>query len=65
NGHNLISGSATGTIRAQLARIYAKAGVNSQTSLIALFIEELVEPTIHAGSAEAPGRSTISKIRDR
>ncbi|MCW6535977.1 helix-turn-helix transcriptional regulator [Sphingomonas lycopersici] len=60
-----LRGSAAGTIRAQLARIYAKAGVNSQTSLIALFIEELVEPIIHVDRAEAPNRSTISKIADR
>ena len=38
-----LRGAAPGTVRAQLARIYAKAGVNSQVGLIALFIEELVE----------------------
>ena len=36
-------GAAAGTVRAQLARVYAKAGVNSQSALTALFIEELVE----------------------
>lgn len=35
-------GSAAGTVRAQLARVYAKAGVVSQSGLIALFLEELV-----------------------
>lgn len=37
-----LRGSATGTVRAQLARAYAKAGVDSQSGLIALFLEELV-----------------------
>jgi len=35
-------GSAAGTVRAQLARVYAKAGVESQSGLIALFLEELI-----------------------
>lgn len=35
-------GSATGTVRAQLARVYAKAGVDSQSGLIAQFLEELI-----------------------
>ncbi|MBA3863098.1 MAG: hypothetical protein U0975_01470 [Erythrobacter sp.] len=37
-----LRGSASGTVRAQLARIYAKAGVESQSGLIALFLDELV-----------------------
>lgn len=37
-----LRGSAPGTVRAQLARVYAKAGVESQSGLIALFLEELV-----------------------
>lgn len=35
--------TAAGTIRAQLASIYAKAGVKSQVALIALFTEDLVD----------------------
>lgn len=38
-----LRGSATGTVRAQLTRVYAKAGVNSQSALMALFMDELVE----------------------
>ncbi len=38
-----LRGAAAGTVRAQLARVYAKAGVRSQSALMALFIEELVE----------------------
>lgn len=37
-----LRGSAAGTVRAQLARVYAKAGVDSQSGLIALFLEELI-----------------------
>ena len=37
-----LRGSAAGTVRAQLARVYAKAEVDSQSGLIALFLEELV-----------------------
>jgi DNA-binding CsgD family transcriptional regulator len=38
-----LRGAAPGTVRAQLARVYAKAGVRSQSALMALFMEELVE----------------------
>lgn len=34
--------SAPGTVRAQLARVYAKAQVESQSGLIAQFLEELI-----------------------
>jgi len=37
-----LRGAAAGTIRAQLARIYAKAGVHSQVTLMALMAEELI-----------------------
>lgn len=37
-----LRGSAAGTVRAQLARVYAKAGVDSQSGLIAQFLEELI-----------------------
>lgn len=39
-----LRGSAAGTVRAQLARVYAKAGVESQSGLIAQFLEELIVP---------------------
>lgn len=34
--------SATGTVRAQLSQVYAKAGVSSQAMLMSLFLEELM-----------------------
>jgi DNA-binding CsgD family transcriptional regulator len=37
--------AALGTVRAQLTRVYAKAGVNSQSALVALFLDELIDPT--------------------
>lgn len=37
--------TAAGTVRAQLANVYAKAGVKSQVALIALFMEDLVDTT--------------------
>jgi DNA-binding CsgD family transcriptional regulator len=39
-------GAAAGTVRAQLARIYAKAGVTSHTALLALFVEELIDASL-------------------
>ena len=42
-----LRGSAAGTVRAQLARVYAKAGVDSHSALIALFLEELIDLPEH------------------
>jgi DNA-binding NarL/FixJ family response regulator len=35
-------GSAQGTVRAQLAKVYAKAGVSNRGQLISTFIEDLL-----------------------
>jgi len=45
--------AATGTIRAQLTRAYAKAGVGSRAALLSLFIEDLLE------GAPLPARGKI------
>ncbi len=45
--------AAAGTVRAQLARIYAKAEVKSQVALMALFMDELVTPADPVKSALA------------
>lgn len=37
-----LRGAATGTVRAQLSQVYAKAGVASQAGLVSLFIEDLL-----------------------
>lgn len=56
-------GAAVGTVRAQLARVYAKAGVSNRAQLVSLFIDELLEgplpgsgrPAEAAPSAERAG----------
>lgn len=35
--------TATGTVRAQLARVYTKAGVTSHVALVAMFVDELLD----------------------
>ncbi|SDZ75775.1 helix-turn-helix transcriptional regulator [Rubrimonas cliftonensis] len=37
-----VRGAAAGTVRAQCARVYAKAGVDSRAQLMSVFIEELL-----------------------
>lgn len=52
-----LRGAAPGTVRAQLTRVYAKAGVGSQSALIALFLDDLIDPatfTAAKESADAP-----------
>lgn len=41
-----LRGAAAGTVRAQLTRVYAKSGVNSQSALVALFLDELIDPAL-------------------
>lgn len=44
--------TAAGTVRAQLARAYAKAGVGSRASLVSLFVEDLLDlPTTAPANA--------------
>lgn len=49
--------AAPGTVRAQLARVYQKAGVNSRSELGSLFLDELIsDPLIGAGTQDTVGR---------
>lgn len=41
-----LRGSAAGTVRAQLTRVYEKAGVNSRAALASLFLEDLMSAPI-------------------
>lgn len=41
-----LRGAATGTVRAQLTRVYAKSGVSSRTQFVCLFIEDLLAEPI-------------------
>lgn len=47
--------SAPGTVRAQLTHVSAKAGVGSQSALVALFLDDLIDPALlnSAGKGEA------------
>jgi DNA-binding CsgD family transcriptional regulator len=38
----VLRGAAAGTVRAQLARVYAKAGISNRAGLVALFLEDLL-----------------------
>ncbi len=38
--------AANGTVRSQLSQVYAKAGVSSQSMLVSLFIEDLLDAPI-------------------
>ncbi len=42
-------GAAAGTVRAQLARVYAKAGLSNRTQLVCLFIEDLLDQPLAPG----------------
>jgi DNA-binding CsgD family transcriptional regulator len=48
-----LRGAATGTVRAQLTRVYAKADVSNRSQLISLFIEDLLDSPIRVAEAEA------------
>lgn len=50
-----LRGSAEGTVRAQLARVYAKAEVESHSGLIALFLEDLIALPEHLPPPEQAG----------
>ncbi|WP_298193338.1 helix-turn-helix transcriptional regulator [Novosphingobium sp.] len=51
-----LRGAAEGTVRAQLTRIYAKAGVSSHSALVAQFLEDLIDPDLAvAGAAVSAG----------
>lgn len=58
-----LRGAAQGTVRAQLARVYAKAGVSSRAELLSLFIEDLLADPLPgaAGSAIAEHRSLTAE----
>jgi DNA-binding CsgD family transcriptional regulator len=52
-----LRGAAAGTVRAQLARIYAKAGVTSHTALVATFIDELMDRSMPTAVPALPTES--------
>ena len=48
-----LRGAAAGTIRSQLSQIYAKAGVNSQATLVSVFIDDLLDKPATSGNDPA------------
>lgn len=38
--------AAEGTVRSQLSQVYAKAGVKNQSALMAVFIDDLIDPLV-------------------
>ena len=49
-------GTSEGTIKAQTAAIYRKAGVTGRPQLLSLFIEDLMDPDPRSSSRADPGR---------
>ena len=47
-------GSAPGTVRAQLTKVYAKAGVSNRAQFAALFVEDLLGESLVAAPVPAP-----------
>lgn len=45
-----LRGAAPGTVRAQLARIYAKAGVSNRSQLVSVFVEDLLDGPLVTGT---------------
>lgn len=57
-----LRGAANGTVRAQLARIYAKAGVAGRAELTALFLDALLEgPLIGSETSETASSPTTPR----
>lgn len=49
-----LRGTSDGTIKAQAAAVYRKAGVGNRHQLLSLFIEDMFDPEMMAGAAAAP-----------
>lgn len=47
-----VRGAAPGTVRAQLTRVYAKAGVNSRAGLVSLLIDDLLAEPLSPAAAK-------------
>ncbi len=53
-----IRGAAAGTVRAQLTRIYSKAGVSSRAQFLSLFIEDLLDGPVRPKHQPSAPRET-------
>ena len=52
-----LRGVAVGTVRAQTARVYAKAGVTGRSQLMSVFIEELLAEPLSGPAAPVGDRA--------
>lgn len=55
-----LRGSAAGTVRAQLTKVYAKAGVSNRAQFAALFVEELLGEGLVESNAVLPASMSIT-----
>jgi DNA-binding CsgD family transcriptional regulator len=61
-----LRGAAAGTVRAQLARVYAKAGISNRAGLVALFLEDLLAGLpAPARPPEMPANAASEKARQQ
>jgi len=60
-----VRGAAPGTVRAQLTRIYAKAGVSSRTGLIGLFIEDLLSEPLPISVPQSSANGLIDPHQEQ
>lgn len=52
-----LRGSAAGTVRARLTRVYAKAGVSNRTQLLAVFTDDLLAGALPGVAEPRPVRA--------
>lgn len=53
--------AAPGAVRAQLARVYQKAGVNSRSELASLFLDELISVPLIGADAQGSANSDYAR----
>ena len=55
-----LRGTSEGTIKAQAAAVYRKAGVGNRHQLLSLFIEDMFDPALMPAVSTVPGQAAIS-----
>ncbi|RRN63819.1 LuxR C-terminal-related transcriptional regulator [Caulobacter sp. 602-1] len=61
-----LRGSAASTVRAQLARVYEKSGVNSRAGLACLFLEDLmIDPVVAPATEQEVDQEARDEARRR
>lgn len=57
-----LRGTSEGTIKAQAAAVYRKAGVGNRHQLLSLFIEDMFDPALMAGAAAEPAAAPMPGV---